>query len=183
MGQVTVTLNGRTYRLRCGDGEEQRLLSVADYVRERVDTLTKEHGQIGDERLILMAAILITDELFEFKEFKLAPMVTAAERPPAKPTASAPADPLPIPVAPRAPLRQAAPLTAHAPADRATLGHAAHMVARPFSAPAPLAPLAQSSGPASAPPEGAPPVQNPRAVEHLDANALMRGLDRKAGRP
>lgn len=67
MGQVTVSLNGRTYRLRCGDGEEPRLLQLAGYLREKIDQLSAEFGQIGDERLTVMAALLITDELFDLK--------------------------------------------------------------------------------------------------------------------
>ena len=65
MGQVTVTLNGRTYRLRCGDGEEPRLLALAEHVKGKVDQLVGEFGQVGDDRLMLMAALLVTDELFE----------------------------------------------------------------------------------------------------------------------
>lgn len=65
MGQVTVTLNGRTYRMRCEDGEEQRLLALAEHVREKVDRLVAEFGQIGEDRLLFMASLLVTDELFE----------------------------------------------------------------------------------------------------------------------
>jgi len=68
MGQVSVTLNGRTYRLRCEDGEEQRLFSLAEHVREKVDRLISEFGQIGDDRLLLMASLLVTDELFETRD-------------------------------------------------------------------------------------------------------------------
>lgn len=68
MGQVAVTLNGRTYRLRCGDGEEERLLSLAAHVRNRIDALAAEFGQAGDERLLLMAALLIADELFDARD-------------------------------------------------------------------------------------------------------------------
>ena len=65
MGQVTVTLNGRTYRLRCGDGEEERLIALADHVRGKLDTLVAQYGQAGDDRLLLMAALLIADELWD----------------------------------------------------------------------------------------------------------------------
>lgn len=68
MGQVTVTLNGRTYRLRCEEGEERRLMQLATYVSEQVDRLAVEFGQIGDDRLLLMAALLISDELFDVRE-------------------------------------------------------------------------------------------------------------------
>jgi len=68
MGQVTVTLNGRTYRMRCADGEEERLHMLVDHIREKLTTLTEQFGQPGNERLMLMAAILITDELFESRD-------------------------------------------------------------------------------------------------------------------
>ena len=65
MGHVTVTLNSRTYRLRCGDGEESRLIELATQVKHRVDALSAEFGNVGDDRLLLMAALLIADELFD----------------------------------------------------------------------------------------------------------------------
>ncbi len=68
MGQVTVTLNGRTYRLTCGDGEEARLEILAAHLKTKVDTLAIEFGQIGEERLLLMAGLLVTDELFDARE-------------------------------------------------------------------------------------------------------------------
>ncbi len=68
MAQVTVTLNGRTYRLKCADGEEERLHDLVDHIRSKVDDLSDKFGQIGNERLLLMAAILICDELFDARE-------------------------------------------------------------------------------------------------------------------
>jgi cell division protein ZapA len=65
MGQVTVTLNGRSYRLRCGDGDEARLRSLAADVQSRIEALASEFGQVGDERLLVMAALLIADELWD----------------------------------------------------------------------------------------------------------------------
>jgi cell division protein ZapA len=86
VGLATVTINGRTYRLRCRDGEEPRLLAVADRVRMRVDALTEEFGGDGDDRLLLMAALLLADELIEL-ESRLAltatPQNTAIAEPPA----------------------------------------------------------------------------------------------------
>lgn len=65
MGQVTVTLNGRAYRLSCGEGEEKRLLALADHVRDKLDLLVAQFGQAGNDRLMLMAALLIADELWD----------------------------------------------------------------------------------------------------------------------
>lgn len=67
MGHVTITLNCRTYRLRCGDGEEPRLLELANHLRQRIDRLSVEFGQVGDDRLLVMAALLATDELLDAK--------------------------------------------------------------------------------------------------------------------
>jgi cell division protein ZapA len=65
MGQVSVTLNGRTYRLECGAGEETHLIALAEYLGSHVDTMRRKFGQVGDDRLILMASLLVTDELWE----------------------------------------------------------------------------------------------------------------------
>jgi cell division protein ZapA len=65
MGQVVVKVNGRSYRFDCGDGEESRLYELADFVKARLDALTQQYGHAGSERLLLMAALLITDELMD----------------------------------------------------------------------------------------------------------------------
>jgi cell division protein ZapA len=64
MGQVTVTLNGRTYSFRCADGEEARMIELAGYVKARAEAVAEIFGQLGDDRILLMSAILIADELF-----------------------------------------------------------------------------------------------------------------------
>ncbi len=67
MGQVSVTLNGRTYRLECGDGEEAHLIALSEHLGSHVDTMKRKFGQIGDDRLILMAALMVTDEFWEMR--------------------------------------------------------------------------------------------------------------------
>jgi cell division protein ZapA len=62
---VLVNVNGRSYRFDCGDGEEARLNELAAFVRARIDALTQQYGHVGSERLMLMAALLITDELMD----------------------------------------------------------------------------------------------------------------------
>jgi len=63
MAQVEVTVNGRAYLLACDDGEENRLLELAGTIDRRIDELSGEMGQLGEARLMLMAALLIADEL------------------------------------------------------------------------------------------------------------------------
>ena len=67
MGQVSVTLNGRTYRLECGGGEETHLIALAEYLGSHVDTMKRKFGQVGDDRLILMASLLVIDEFWELR--------------------------------------------------------------------------------------------------------------------
>lgn len=68
MGQVAISLNGRSFRFVCGDGEEQRISALAAYVRSKLDQLGHEHGRAGDDRLLVMAALMIADELFDARE-------------------------------------------------------------------------------------------------------------------
>ena len=68
MAEVTITLNGRTYRLECDDGEEAHLLSLSDKVGECLGALQKQFGQVGDDRLLLMSALTIADELNSAKK-------------------------------------------------------------------------------------------------------------------
>ena len=65
MAEVTITLNGRTYRLECDEGEEAHLLFLSDKVGECLGALQKQFGQVGDDRLLLMSALTIADELNE----------------------------------------------------------------------------------------------------------------------
>lgn len=68
MGQVSAKINGRTYRLNCAAGEEERLAAVADYLRQKVDELIEQFGQVGEDRLLAMAALMIADELFDARD-------------------------------------------------------------------------------------------------------------------
>ena len=63
MGQVSKAINGRTYRMSCNDGEEQRLGELLSYVETHVSLLTEQFGQVGEDRLMLMASLMISDEL------------------------------------------------------------------------------------------------------------------------
>lgn len=68
MPQIVVTIDGKTYRMACADGEEDHLVGLAAEVDSRVAELRKGFGEIGDLRLTVMAAIMASDELFEARE-------------------------------------------------------------------------------------------------------------------
>jgi len=65
MAHVTVTIAGRAYRMACDDGQEEHLTRLGEEVDARIDQLRKAFGEIGDQRLSVMAAITIADELSE----------------------------------------------------------------------------------------------------------------------
>jgi cell division protein ZapA len=63
MPELNVTINGRNYAIACEEGQEEHTNRLADYVRVRVEELVESVGQIGDARLLLMASLLVSDEL------------------------------------------------------------------------------------------------------------------------
>mgnify|MGYP001460689665 CR=1 FL=1 len=63
MAQVTVTINGRKYPIACDDGQEAHLTRLGGYVDKRVDELVASVGQIGDAHLLVMACLLLADEM------------------------------------------------------------------------------------------------------------------------
>jgi cell division protein ZapA len=68
VGQINVTIGGRSYPLACRDGEEDRLNRLAAHVDAKAADLQGALGQMSEPRLLLMSAILIADELFEIRE-------------------------------------------------------------------------------------------------------------------
>jgi cell division protein ZapA len=68
MGQVVVKVNGREFPLSCADGQEPRIRRLAQYVDAKVNEFTKSIGQVGEARLLLLAAIVISDELSDANE-------------------------------------------------------------------------------------------------------------------
>jgi cell division protein ZapA len=65
MAQVTVTIGGRVYRLACNEGEEPHLETLARKLDSKIDEIRGSFGEIGDQRLVVMAALTIADELSE----------------------------------------------------------------------------------------------------------------------
>jgi cell division protein ZapA len=65
MSQVSVTINGRQFRMACEDGQEGHLMNLARELENRIGGLRTKFGEIGDTRLTVMAAITVADELAE----------------------------------------------------------------------------------------------------------------------
>jgi cell division protein ZapA len=65
MPQFEVAINGRSYVISCDEGQDQHLSRLAEYVDKRVKELVSSVGQVGEARLLVMASLLIADELSE----------------------------------------------------------------------------------------------------------------------
>jgi cell division protein ZapA len=65
MSHINVTINGRQYRMACEEGQETRLLQLAEGFEARIGSLRGKFGEIGDARLTVMAALMVSDELID----------------------------------------------------------------------------------------------------------------------
>jgi cell division protein ZapA len=63
MGQVSLSVNGAVFRMACEDGEEDHVLQLGARFDAAIDELRDAVGPIGDQRLLVMAGILMTDRL------------------------------------------------------------------------------------------------------------------------
>ena len=65
MAQVNVTISGKTYRMACDDGEEQHLADLAERLDRSIEQLRQRFGEIGDQRLTVMASLTFADQAAE----------------------------------------------------------------------------------------------------------------------
>ena len=65
MPEVNVEINGRKYRMACEEGQQQHLIGLAERFNTHVEGLKGAVGEIGDNRLTVMAGIAVVDELAE----------------------------------------------------------------------------------------------------------------------
>ncbi len=67
MAQVVVTIAGRTYRMNCEDGQESHIEALAADIDSKMTGLRASFGEIGEQRLVVMAALTVADELSDAK--------------------------------------------------------------------------------------------------------------------
>ena len=68
MAQVSLTVNGRPFTITCDDGQEARIRRLGQYVDAKVAEFARSVGQVGEARLLLLAALVIADELADANE-------------------------------------------------------------------------------------------------------------------
>jgi cell division protein ZapA len=67
MAQVTVKINGYAYTVGCEDGQEAHLQAMAEQVDTRVDSIKALGGNSGEARLLVLAALLMADEIHDMR--------------------------------------------------------------------------------------------------------------------
>ena len=60
---VTVSVGGQNHTIGCGPGEEERVTELAEYLDSRAAELTASGAQPSYNRLLLMTALMIADDL------------------------------------------------------------------------------------------------------------------------
>ena len=66
MAHVTIRINGYAYTIGCEDGQEEHLTQMAEEVDRRVTHIRQNFGgQSGEARLLMMASLLLADELYD----------------------------------------------------------------------------------------------------------------------
>jgi cell division protein ZapA len=85
VAQVMLRINGFSYTLGCPDGQEQNLQALGAELDKRVSSIKAQVGNLGEARLLVMAGIMLADELADLKRDTEAAM----PRPPADEAATA----------------------------------------------------------------------------------------------
>ena len=68
MATVMVTIDGKTYRMACDEGQEEHLAGLAARLDRYISHLKSSFGEIGDHRLSVMAGIMVMDEMVEMEK-------------------------------------------------------------------------------------------------------------------
>ena len=63
MAKADITLRGRSFSIACAPGQEMRVQRLAEQLDARVGQIADAVGDIGDERLLLITALALLDEL------------------------------------------------------------------------------------------------------------------------
>jgi len=79
MPQVTVHIGGRNYRMGCGPGEEAHLEGLAKVVDAKIADMRAAFRDLDDQRIVVMAAVALADDLGEARKMAQAGEAAAAD--------------------------------------------------------------------------------------------------------
>jgi len=83
MAQVIISINGREYPIACENGQEARIMQLAQILEQKAETLKDFSGKISENMFLAMIGILVADDLFEARRNTPAPAAPAAVPTPA----------------------------------------------------------------------------------------------------
>ena len=67
MARVSITINNRPYQIACDDGQERHLMRLAESIDARVNQMVAAVGQVGDAHLLVLASLVVADELSDVR--------------------------------------------------------------------------------------------------------------------
>ena len=68
MANVNIKFNNKDYLLSCDDGQEESLKKLTKFLDGKYSELKDKLGDIGENKLLLIAAIQLIDEYFDLKQ-------------------------------------------------------------------------------------------------------------------
>jgi cell division protein ZapA len=68
MAQVTVVVNGRSFKWGCQEGAQGRVQAIAGEIDAIVQRIRSSTRTVQDDRLFLMAAMIVADQLWDARE-------------------------------------------------------------------------------------------------------------------
>ena len=68
MPNVTITLNGKKYGIECGDGQEDRVQDLSNYIQDKITAVQNASDNLAENQVFALTALILTDELFEAKK-------------------------------------------------------------------------------------------------------------------
>ncbi len=63
MSKADIGVHGKLYSVACAPGQEERLVKLGERLDRRVDQIAGAVGDVGEARLLLIAALSLMDEL------------------------------------------------------------------------------------------------------------------------
>jgi cell division protein ZapA len=68
MGEVVLSIQGKSYTIACDDGQEKRVAALGKYVDARLRDIAKVGAATSEAHLLVLTAIVLADEIDELRE-------------------------------------------------------------------------------------------------------------------
>ena len=70
MSKADITICGKQYSIACASGQEDRLVALSHDLDDRVAHISAAVGDIGESKLLLIAALALLDELDDSRNIR-----------------------------------------------------------------------------------------------------------------